>query len=425
MFKKIFVYFILASLCVWVALVFTASSGAYGFQVLEAVLKADDGHITGICPAEIVFHGYIRTNGPGIVRYTFVRSDGVRGPELTLVFKESDTKAVTASWALGSTGPLPAAGDMTIRIISPNPMQSSTKTGSFTLDCKRQSPGAQQAQPRSGVPQPGTPRTNGSQTGRFLVTLNGFHVNHQTKDDALERDGVGDEVYLISPTLFLCNPTGIVDGGGGFGPVHGQKRDPGTVQAGSATPTGGLRTGDSFPTSNPETGAGHPISPGFGFPFKFYEGDIIQGQTAVVIVPSLWEWDNNDNTLHDPFANVFSGAAARANLLGHVTRLIHNPPSEFRGCLIRASGLRMPINQVSIGHGPLGLGEVNNRPIGMIKVGDRYVFDPTMVVLTYESANMIARMDFGHGPGIFELRFTDDHDLEGDYTLFVQVKRIL
>ena len=33
--------------------------------------------------------------------------------------------------------------------------------------------------------------------GNFRVTLTGFRVNHQTVDDALERDGVGDEVTLI------------------------------------------------------------------------------------------------------------------------------------------------------------------------------------------------------------------------------------
>jgi hypothetical protein len=53
-----------------------------------------------------------------------------------------------------------------------------------------------------------------------------------------------------------------------------------------------------------------------------------------------------------------------------------------------------------------------------------YQFDPTVVILTYEAAAMISRTDFGHGPGVFELRFLDDRDLEGDYTVFMQVKRM-
>jgi hypothetical protein len=79
---------------------------------------------------------------------------------------------------------------------------------------------------------------------------------------------------------------------------------------------------------------------------------------------------------------------------------------------------------MSIGHGPLGLGEASNRPIGMMRSGDRYDFDPQVLILTYQMADMIARTDFGKGNGVVEMRYKDDGDLEGDYTLYIKVVRL-
>jgi len=53
-----------------------------------------------------------------------------------------------------------------------------------------------------------------------------------------------------------------------------------------------------------------------------------------------------------------------------------------------------------------------------------YVFDPKVLILTYQAADMISRTDFDHSPGIFEIRFQDDPSLQGDYTLFLQLKRL-
>lgn len=234
--------------------------------------------------------------------------------------------------------------------------------------------------------------------GSFRVTLNGFRVNHQTVDDALERDGAGDEVFLREDS-FKINAAGSVavlsrEGSGSRGSIiH-------------------VRTGDSAPSDRPETGAMR----------FFYEGEIVQGQTAVVLFPVLWEWDSD--TESQALGDKFVAMATDPRLERYVSRFITGPAgTHLTDFIKRGSEIGLPLG-VTLGHGPLGLGEVGNRPIGMARSGDRYVFDPQVLILTYEAADLISRSDFGHGPGIFEMRLKDDSDLQGDYTLFLQVKRL-
>ena len=60
----------------------------------------------------------------------------------------------------------------------------------------------------------------------------------------------------------------------------------------------------------------------------------------------------------------------------------------------------------------------------MIRSGDRYTFDPQVLILTYQMADMIARTDFGKGTGVIEMHYKDDPDLEGEYTLYLKVVRL-
>jgi hypothetical protein len=300
-----------------------------------------------------------------------------------------------------------------IRILSPNPIESSHTTGGFLVRCQQQLQAANNPQAVTAAPL----------SGRFSVTLNGFRVNHQTVDDPLERDGVGDEVYL-PPLFFVIDSEGrklrqefVFSGPSRYGQLADW--DHNRIEAGTATPTGGLRSGDSFPAANPETGDG--LSPGIGIPRYFNFGEeLVERQKALVLIPSVWEWDSSDPRLED----LCLAMARDPHLNSYVSRFINLPPgSDLSNFIKRGSEIGLPLN-VSLGHGPLGLGEVGNRPIGMTQSGDRYVFDPQVLILTYDAADMISRTDYGHGPGIFEMRFQDDRDLQGDYTLFLQVRRL-
>jgi hypothetical protein len=105
------------------------------FAVTEAGLSPDEAKVLGPCPATITFTGYITTNGPGTVTYTFTRSDGARGPAFTLAFKDAGTQAVTTTWTLGGTALAAYDGWQAIKILTPNEVESSHETGRFVLSC--------------------------------------------------------------------------------------------------------------------------------------------------------------------------------------------------------------------------------------------------------------------------------------------------
>jgi hypothetical protein len=262
--------------------------------------------------------------------------------------------------------------------------------------------------------------------GRFRVTLQGFTVDHQTRDDALERDGVGDEVFLVHPAAFLVDSSGnqLRRSLGSFGPVFGQLNSsrPGSIQAGGATATGGLVSGDSYPGGAPWIGGGLTPTVGDAFPHVFYEGVIYSGLTVLVVFPSLWEWDAGADSLLAVYQDTFASPQLSQNLVGY----LRNAPytSDLSNYIRPASEIGVPA-RVSIGDGPLGLGEVNSRPIGMVWSRGRYLFDSRAVVLTYEMADRFAQNDlFGKGNGVVEVRYADDHRLEGRYTLYLKVERL-
>src|SRR6266404_7893938 len=119
--------------------VVASSSLADDFRVTNAFLKADDARMSGPCPLRVVFNGDITTNGPGIVRYTFTRSDGATGPVFTMAFRTAGRQRVNTDWTLGDDGALPNfAGWQAIRILYPNEMESNHETGSFSISCREE-----------------------------------------------------------------------------------------------------------------------------------------------------------------------------------------------------------------------------------------------------------------------------------------------
>jgi hypothetical protein len=112
-------------------------AGAESFRVTEAVLKADRGTIEESCPVTVQFNGYIRANGPGIVKYTFTRSDGATGPIFTLEFREAGLQWVSTTWTLGDRNLLAKyQGWQAIKVLSPNALESNHETGGFRFSCK-------------------------------------------------------------------------------------------------------------------------------------------------------------------------------------------------------------------------------------------------------------------------------------------------
>src|SRR5687767_3300462 len=121
--------------CCIMAVTFVAQ--AQSFQVTEMVLKADDGRMSGPCPLRVVFNGSITANGPGTIEYTFVRSDGATGPSYKMEFLKAGSQPVTTDWTLGDATTLPRyEGWQTIKILSPNEIESSREAGRFEINCQ-------------------------------------------------------------------------------------------------------------------------------------------------------------------------------------------------------------------------------------------------------------------------------------------------
>jgi hypothetical protein len=378
----------------------SVSAQTFVFRVTDTFLKADNPQ-SGRCPATVTFHGYITANGPGTVRYTIAHSIGPGVPHdagtREMIFTAAGTQRISTTWTFSDLGTASHYdGWEAIRILSPTPMESSHVTGAFSLNC----PVPLQA----AVNRPSL----ATLAGNFLVTLNGFHVNRQTRDDPLELDGSGDEIF-IRDADFIIDATGHVNNYSFGG-------------SGTRSTIIHSHSGDSFPSGAPVDDARLTLSA--GIPHFYYQGEIVQGEKALVLFPVLWEWDS-DNEAPRFLGDQFLTMARDRHLVDYVTRFLSSSPGTSPGDFIKTgSEIGLPLG-VTLSHGPLGLGEPGNRPIGMIRRdAESYVFDPKVLILTYQAADLISRTDFGHGPGIFEMRFQDDHDLEGDYTLFLQVKRL-
>jgi hypothetical protein len=158
--------------------------------------------------------------------------------------------------------------------------------------------------PLSPTPQPQpdpAPAPTAVVSGKYRIVANGFSVIHETYDDMLSRDGKFDEVYGGFLAFHYDRRTGTL--------LDRQARRTKTlgdianfsdrIRAGSGNGpngSGGLRSGDSYPD------AAHARSRGPGgtepndvtFPFKIWEGTLTDAADAAVILPTMWERDQDE-----------------------------------------------------------------------------------------------------------------------------------
>jgi hypothetical protein len=274
------------------------------------------------------------------------------------------------------------------------------------------------------------------QGGRYQVIVQGFVVNTQTKDHALEVDGKGDEVYINSRIVYTDRTKATLEGASAGLSVPSEVTTatmgdrngyPQRVQAGSmpncgvfgcGEPMGGLRTGDRFP-ENPLTadpGPALPIAP----PFVLWEGDLVQGDHSLVIVPSIWEWDGGRDAyagfvqwlqdavkaIRDTASTATWGQAAKPVL--DIGELVTNLAVGFRKVL----------------------GAAGDRPIGDQSTwaessAGTTSFKPQVLELNYDTAEMLIHNSNTLGiPGLVAIHYVDNAELAGDYTLYLRVVRI-
>jgi hypothetical protein len=215
--------------------------------------------------------------------------------------------------------------------------------------------------------------------GRYRVTVNGFRVNHERKDDTFQDDGKHNEIH-VTVSAREYNPDGTVAGpermarSRTHGDInHPDWQKPGSenyrYRAGSASTLGGLVTGDGFPDQAQPWLRRSAATSTETFPLFVWEGYLAKGGKKVQLIPTVFE---------DTFEQ----------------------------------------NQ--------------RRPIGVygFDSNNQGRFVPTVIDLSFDAAEQIlATAVDPNSPvpaGIIAVRYQDvaKYKLEGDFTVYLQVERI-
>lgn len=248
--------------------------------------------------------------------------------------------------------------------------------------------------------------------GRFRVTLTGFRVIRPSWDDILERDGKWDEVFLLTDAATLHRNGTLSDRRSiRDSVVIGDTNNfPQRRRGGTASDLGGFKEGNTHPV-----GADALRRPAASFnnggepAFVMFEGELVDGETSAVIVPTIWEFDPPTHLLDQYVASMREGLAGCGNAVAPIVFGDH----PIARLATRCTPTELRLSTIRIG-------EAASRPIGMLPAGDHYTFSPWVVGLNYRGAAAAT----ASGPGVITVRYTDFDDLKGDYELFLVVERL-
>jgi hypothetical protein len=253
-------------------------------------------------------------------------------------------------------------------------------------------------------------------SGRYRVTMIGFHVDEESTDDWWSWDGKGDEVYLAAYFGLKDRRTSDVSMRGHVQSViYGDVNNlPGRIQAGSGSALGGLRTGDAYPDN---AGATLPAAgpEGDRVPLMVWEGPLTDGADELLVAPSIWEsdrqvapfirwWQKLDQIIPD----VFNDEAVKGDLT------TPNPH---------------PVVARELDLAFVGAGA--DRPFGVRPAGATPWMRQQAVVLTREKIESALSSPYrvgGVAPGVIPVTFTDWRDdrigTGGSYTAYLRVERL-
>jgi hypothetical protein len=258
---------------------------------------------------------------------------------------------------------------------------------------------------------------------RFRITINGFACEHPTIDDPTQRDGVDDEVF-VQADLSLYNLSGAYNQASVKSAVIGDSNNFSTrIRSGSGYSifggNGGINGRDTFPAGGrpwerfSEPRRDRP-------PLLVWEGELVSSEKALLIIPSIWEWDGDVSLENNQYVASLAAVWNDPEIQSAMRTAISTPRNLS---LPAADRLRSLFGEVKVGKAFPG--DPKNRPVGMTERGAYYVFNPQYLVLTYEAAELMARSNNnGLGPGVIKLVFRDDDQLQGVYSLYIQVEML-
>ena len=288
-------------------------------------------------------------------------------------------------------------------------------------------PAAAQILPRPPV----SPPTIYETSGRYRIAISGFACAKETVDN--NKDGAKDEVYAAASfVLFdrrdgrLISTPNVVrtveygDRGGRIG---------NRIQAGTASRSGGIwggNNGDYVPNGlDPRATVGpQPLSE--KLPLLVFEGGLSNGVEALLLAPSLWEWDSDPKGFNT-YANNWKTAG--------VGSLINSPAVQNQFGMTGLTPIVAPANTTmaevaNFFGGPVSGFLANltylmttavDRPIGLNVYQSVGNYQDRLLVITREKLESLA---VGSGVTVaIPLAEPFNNQLNGLYTVYVRVER--
>lgn len=144
--------------------------------------------------------------------------------------------------------------------------------------------------------------------GRFRISLEGFQAIRVTAEDPFRHDGRGDEVFISTMVSEYGRNGSLRSSRMTRTPTFGDRHNfPERVQAGSASPQGGIMPNDRYPAAAQLVSQLQPVTTN-NLPFLLWEGELTEIDNAVILSPAIWESDGGDE-LFSSFSH-FHGLAA-------------------------------------------------------------------------------------------------------------------
>lgn len=284
----------------------------------------------------------------------------------------------------------------------------------------------------------------------YRVTAKGFICNRETADDMLERDGKRDEIYLATSAVTLNADEVSVPNlsyknrSRTLGDINAREPQERRAMAGTISSLGGIQTGDNIPDVEPWKNAA-PAS-GDLLPFVLWEGDFSAERSWVLITPSIMEWDGPMDFLTNFWHNSFVGQLLR------VPTMIASAPYQLLTQGINSSNgfgydestpgifpatsfmQKFPNTVIKVNEDALTPQQKQeffktnsvvsdkpaDRPIGVVNS----TYNPIQFKLNQSDFEKICSTDFGYGKGIVPVKFKDQDQLKGDYTVFYAFEKI-
>jgi hypothetical protein len=262
--------------------------------------------------------------------------------------------------------------------------------------------------------------------GRYRVVVEGFTANSESWDHALQVDGKGDEVFVSANVIYRDREevplltdevsTRTMGDTNGFG----ERVAAGT--ANGAGGAGGLVSGNSFPSEPPYV---RTVQPSLGRrypPWVVWEGDLVQGDHALAIAPSVWEWDGGRDAFGD-WTHWLQGAATK---IGSEVKK-YTKGGTVADTVIESATVGLGIAASLYDEGLLG--QAQDRPIGMVETVPQtsprsYTFGPKLLVLNYDRAEALLRTSLLGVAGLRAFEYRDDPRFRGHYTLYLRLEKL-